>query len=84
MTPTVRTYCEEHPDTEPIYVDFGDGESGPQEPVLVCPDCMEQAKPKCPKCGAVLIERVRPTLNYGGGWDTYVKCPGCDYAEVYV
>lgn len=41
----------------------------------------------CPKCGqrSVRVD-VKPTRNYGGGFDTFEECEhdGCDYADVHV
>ena len=36
------------------------------------------------RCGTALETTRHRTRNYGGGWDTFVKCPSCSYAEVYV
>lgn len=38
----------------------------------------------CPRCGSALTVTRTRTGNYGGGWDTSERCPGCGYAEVYV
>lgn len=38
----------------------------------------------CPNCGSALDVKKFRTRNYGGGRDTFEKCPNCDYAEVYV
>lgn len=38
----------------------------------------------CPECGAALDVTSHPTRQYGGGYDTFVKCPACEYGEVYV
>ena len=41
----------------------------------------------CPECGQRAVrERVFPTRQYGGGYDTTYACenPLCDYAEVCV
>lgn len=64
----------------------GDGESGPGEPYLYCPQCYEEQLPGCPKCKSLLEISSRYTRNYGGGYDTFEKCSNlkCDYAEVYV
>lgn len=38
----------------------------------------------CPFCGSALDVQARHTRAYGGGYDTFVRCPSCDYAEVCV
>jgi predicted RNA-binding Zn-ribbon protein involved in translation (DUF1610 family) len=38
----------------------------------------------CPSCGAALDVSSHWTRNYGGGWDTFYKCPACGHGEVYV
>jgi hypothetical protein len=80
----VTEVCEEH-GCDLKYHDFGDGESGPSEPTLVCPQCVMDAEPKCPKCGGAINVSTKPTRQYGGGYDTYEQClnPECDYAEVF-
>jgi hypothetical protein len=46
--------------------------------------CTLEIESVCPKCGAALNVTSHYTRCYGGGWDTFEKCPVCDYAEVYV
>lgn len=38
----------------------------------------------CPECGAALDVKTFETRNYGGGYDTFVRCSECEYGEVYV
>jgi len=45
---------------------------------------MLEVRDVCPSCGAALDVAKHWTRNYGGGWDTFERCPECDYAEVYV
>jgi hypothetical protein len=35
-------------------------------------------------CGAALDKSVRYTRQYGGGWDSFYRCPSCGFSEVYV
>jgi len=84
MATQATSFCELHPDANASYWDFGDGESGPQVPVLVCPECTKAEQPTCPMCGGVADETSHWTRNYGGGWDTFVKClnTACGWSEV--
>lgn len=43
-----------------------------------------EAEDVCDRCGSALNVTSHRTRNYGGGWDTMVRCPVCGYAEVYV
>jgi DNA-directed RNA polymerase subunit M/transcription elongation factor TFIIS len=41
----------------------------------------------CPACKQrSVVEHLRPTRQYGGGWDAFYQCetPGCGYEEVCV
>jgi hypothetical protein len=38
----------------------------------------------CPVCGAALDVTSHRTRQYGGGWDTFTRCPSCGHADAYV
>lgn len=79
--------CEEH-GCFAVWMESGNGESGPGEPYQVCPECWKEHQPHCPRCNASEAEgfvvHSRWTPNYGGGYDTFERCGRCGHAEVYV
>ena len=45
---------------------------------------MLEIEDTCPSCGAALEVTSHWTRQYGGGYDTFVRCPACGYADAYV
>lgn len=38
----------------------------------------------CPNCESALEVWAHRTKSYGGGWDTFISCPNCEFRDVYV